>query len=60
MARVIAMALHMDWHVVDAVDGDRAPLTACSSAIDGLSDDLRYIVLGVLLQAQAGGGALFI
>lgn len=52
-APLLAMALHMTWHVVDGADGDLARLTGRSSPIgemvDGLCDYSSHIVLYVTL-----------
>lgn len=59
---LLALALHMGWHVVDGADGDLARLTGRSSPIgemvDGLCDYLShvvlYLILGWILAKQPG------
>lgn len=50
---LVAMGLHLTWHVVDGADGDLARLTGRSSPlgelVDGICDYVSHIVLYVLL-----------
>ncbi|WP_300596521.1 CDP-alcohol phosphatidyltransferase family protein [Erythrobacter sp.] len=50
---LVALALHMSWHVIDGADGDLARLTGSASemgeVIDGVCDYASHIVLYSLL-----------
>ena len=50
---LLAMLLHMSWHVVDGADGDLARITGRTSPlgelVDGICDYVSHIVLYVLL-----------
>lgn len=50
---LVAMALHLSWHVVDGADGDLARITGKTSPlgelVDGICDYVSHIVLYVLL-----------
>lgn len=62
---ILALALHMSWHVLDGADGDLARLTGRTSTngeiVDGICDYaghiVLYVVLGALLAEQIGGAA---
>ncbi len=62
LSPVLALLLHMSWHVIDGTDGDLAHLTGKSGPlgeiVDGLSDYLSHIILYCMiahsLSAQAG------
>jgi len=59
---LLALGLHMSWHILDGADGDLARLTGKASPtgelVDGLADYLShivlYLVLGAVLMADIG------
>ncbi len=49
LAPILALLLHMSWHIIDGADGDLAHLTGKTSPlgeiVDGLSDYISHIIL---------------